>query len=222
MSEAQVAADAPQTEAAPVETSNTLMGGATDKPEAGTADPATTTEGQAEKPEGEGETAGDKPDADKPITPEGYGDFTIPEGMVVDEAKLGEFKTIAAELKLDKDQAQKLVDLHVQSQQAIVAQWEAKGQEWVQAVKADKEVGGDKLTESASMVAKFLDANNDLGLREMFAPGGELGWLGNHPVLFKALARAGRHYAEDRPVNTRAPVVGEKSLAELMYPSMSK
>jgi hypothetical protein len=216
--EAQATTDAPQTETAPAPEATSLLGGATEaKPEAEAADPATTIEVKDDKPEGEGDKADDKDDAEKPITPEDYGDFTLPEGMQQDEALLGEFKETAAELGLTKEQAQKLVDLKAKSVQQMMDAWEKTAQKWVQDVKTDKEVGGDNFDKSLASAAKALDTFGTPELRALFNANG----LGNHPELVRFCARVGKAVAEDGPVNTRSPVVGEKDPAKVLFPNMA-
>ena len=153
-------------------------------------------EGEGEgdkKAEGEGgkkaEGEGDK----DVITPESYGDFTTPEGMLVNEALLGEFKTVAAELKLTKDAAQRLVDLQVKNVQAQVQQWKDTREGWVKEIKADKEFGGDNFGASKNNVNKTL---------RQFDVGGEFaaalkGSFDNHPATYKLLARVGAALGED-------------------------
>lgn len=216
--DAQVTNDAPQTEAAPVTEAGSLLGNATEATTEAEA-PATTIEGdkpEEAKAEGDGEKADEKDDAEKPITPEDYGDFTLPEGMAVDEALLAEFKDTAAELGLTKEQAQRLVDLKAKSIQQMQEAWEATSQQWVQEVKTDPEIGKGNFDKSLSSAAKALDQFGTPELRALFNANG----LGNHPELVRFCARVGQAIAEDGPVNVRAPSAGIKDPAKVMFPDM--
>ena len=69
---------------------------------------------------------------------------------------------MARELNLTNEQAQKLVDAYstkilplVQKQQAEA--WQKQTEGWAEAVKSDKEIGGDKLTSSISAAQRALD-----------------------------------------------------------------
>lgn len=216
--EAQATTDAPQTEAAPAPEATSLLGSATEaKPEAETSETATTIAGQDEKPEGEGEKADEKTAAEKPIAPEDYGDFTMPEGIQVDEAAVTEFKALAAEMQLSKDQAQKLVDMEANRIKAMHDAWERTSQQWVQDVKSDKEIGGDNFAPSLSSAAKALDTFGTPELRALFNANG----LGNHPELVRFCARVGKAVAEDGPVNVRSPSAGHSDPARRLFPDMN-
>ncbi|HHE1859533.1 TPA: peptidase, partial [Salmonella enterica subsp. enterica serovar Strathcona] len=83
-----------------------------------------------------------------PGAPEKYA-FTAPEGQELDTSALAQFEPVARELNLTQEQAQKLVDVYpkvlagVQQQQA--ESWQKQTEDWAAAVKADKDMGGDKL-----------------------------------------------------------------------------
>jgi hypothetical protein len=144
-------------------------------------------EGEGEKKDGE-----DKKDAAE-ITPESYGDFTTPEGMPVNETVLGEFKTVAAELKLPKDAAQKLVDLQVKNVQAQVQQWKDTREGWVKELKADKDFGGEKFDQTihkANMALRQFDTDGSF-LKAL------KGTFDNHPATVKMLARVHDALGED-------------------------
>lgn len=139
---------------------------------------------------------GDKKDGDdKPaeITAESYGDFTTPDGMTVNQEILGEFKTVAAELKLPKEAAQKLVDLQVKNVQAQAQQWKDVRKGWVDDLKSDKDYGGEKFD------GTIHKAN--MALRQFDPEGGFLkalkGTFDNHPETVKFLARVHDALGED-------------------------
>lgn len=213
------AAPAPSEPAAP----------ATDAP-APAADPA--------KPEGDkpqSGTEGDKPQDDKPAdgdkpadksdekeqkqegAPEKY-EFKPAEGQELDTAALEQFEPIACELNLNNEQAQKMVDLYgtkilpmVQKQQA--ESWQKTTEQWAADVKADKEIGGDKLTANLSAAQRALEQFGDQELKEYLDTTG----LGNHPALVKAFIKVGKAMSEDKVV-TGGHESGGSDLISAFYP----
>lgn len=222
MSETDTATISPDAVADQTETSSSpnasLLGGA--KTEGVAADAtdaanAATTIADATKADGDGE--GEDGDADKPeaITPESYGDFTLPDGIAVDENIVGEFKGIAAEAGLSKDQAQKLVDLRVKQVQAEQAAWQKTQETWVNEVKADKEFGGDNLPANLAVAAKALDQFGTPQLRQLLDAYG----IGNHPEMVRFVYRVGKGMSEDSPVNVKSPAAGQRDPAKVLFPN---
>ena len=148
--------------------------------------------------EGEDKEGGDKKDAAE-ITPESYGDFATPEGIPVNPEILGEFKAVAAELKLPKDAAQKLVDLQVKNAQTQLQQWKDVRDGWVKELKTDKDFGGDKFDQNIHKA--------NMALRQFDPEGGFLkalkGTFDNHPETVKFLARVNDALGEDAVHTTR-------------------
>lgn len=198
---------------------------ATDAP-APAADPA--------KPEGNNQpgTDGDNPaDGNKPTdkpdgkdqkpegAPEKY-EFQAGEGQELDAAALEQFEPIARELNLTNEQAQKMVDLYgtkimpmVQKQQAEA--WQKTTEQWAADVKADKEIGGDKLTANLSAAQRALDQFGTPELKEYLNGTG----LGNHPELVKTFIKIGKAMSEDGMVTGAKTTT--QSVAQRMYPNMN-
>lgn len=192
------------------------------------ADPA-KPEGDKPKPGAEG----DKPQEDKPAdgdnpaeesddekqkqegAPEKY-EFKPAEGQELDTAALEQFEPIARELNLTNEQAQKMVDLYgtkimpmVQQQQAEA--WQKTTEQWAADVKADKEIGGDKLTTNLSAAQRALDLFGTPELKEYL----EVTGLGNHPDLVKTFVKIGKAMSEDGMVDGSNQ--GQRSAAEVLY-----
>ncbi|MGY9340874.1 peptidase [Citrobacter braakii] len=202
------AADAPAPAADPAKTEG-------DKPQPG-------TEGdkpQEDKP-ADGEKTADKPD-DKEQKQEGAPEkyeFKPAEGQELDTAALEQFEPIARELNLTNEQAQKMVDLYgtkimpmVQKQQA--ESWQKTTEQWAADVKADKEIGGDKLTANLSAAQRALEQFGDPELKEYLDSTG----LGNHPALVKAFIKVGKAMSEDKVV-TGGHESGGSDLISAFYP----
>ncbi|MEH3580938.1 peptidase [Enterobacter cloacae] len=202
------AADAPAPAADPVKPEG-------DKPQPGA---------EGDKPQDDKPADGDKP-ADKPAeekdqkqegAPEKY-EFTAGEGVELDTEALKDFEPVARELNLTNEQAQKLVDAYpkilagVQQRQAEA--WQKQTEGWAETVKADKEIGGDKLTANLSAAQRALEQFGDPELKEYLDSTG----LGNHPALVKAFIKVGKAMSEDKVV-TGGHESGGSDLISAFYP----
>lgn len=204
------------------------------EPAAPAADAPTPAADQA-KPEGDKPqpgAEGDKPQDDKPAdgdkpaekpddkkqepegAPEKY-EFTAAEGVELDTEALKDFEPVARELNLTNEQAQKLVDAYpkilagVQQRQAEA--WQKQTEGWAETVKADKEIGGDKLTANLSAAQRALDLFGSPALKEYLEGTG----LGNHPELVKTFIKIGKAMSEDGMVDGSNQ--GQRSAAEVLY-----
>jgi hypothetical protein len=164
------------------------------------AEKAKTEEEKDKKPEG---------------APEKY-EFKPAEGQELDTSALEQFEPIARELNLTNEQAQKMVDLYgtkimpmVQQQQAEA--WQKQTEGWAETVKADKEIGGDKLTANLSAAQRALDQFGTPDLKEYLNATG----LGNHPDLVKTFVKIGKAMSEDGMVDGSNQ--GQRSAAEVLY-----
>lgn len=130
--------------------------------------------------------------------PEAYADFTLPEGMELDTAILGEFKDFAKELNLPQDKAQKIVDFQTKLAAKQAEEYQAavtrQGEAWATAVKNDPELGGENYDKSVASAVKVIQAFGDDGLRDLLNNSG----LGNHPALFKFCHRVSQAISEDK------------------------
>lgn len=183
-----------------------------DKPQPG----AEGDKPQEDKP-ADGEKPADKPD-DKEQKQEGAPEkyeFTAGEGVELDTEALKDFEPVARDLNLTNEQAQKLVDAYpkilagVQQRQAEA--WQAQTEQWAADVKADKEIGGDKLTANLSAAQRALDQFGTPELKEYLNTTG----LGNHPDLVKTFVKIGKAMSEDGMVDGSNQ--GQRSAAEVLY-----
>jgi hypothetical protein len=161
--------------------------------------------------------AGREPDKAPEAAPESY-DFKTPEGTSLDDVVMSGFKDVAKELNLTQASAQKLIDkvapLMAQRQEEQIG---AIRDEWADQVRADKEIGGDKLPEALSIAKKGLAAYGDAEIRDLLEATG----LGSHPAVIKHFHRLGKLVKEDTFVGGAAG--GEsKDMASRMYPNETK
>jgi hypothetical protein len=81
----------------------------------------------------------------------------------------------------------------------------AQAEKWAAAIKADKELGGDKLAANLAVAARAVDAFGTPALKEFFNKSG----LGNHPELIRAFNKAGSLISEDSVVPGGGKPAGE-------------
>ncbi|HBS1879109.1 TPA: peptidase [Klebsiella pneumoniae] len=177
--------------------------------------PSVDGEGQQEKTESQdGEQQKTEKEQKQEGAPEKY-EFQAGEGVELDAEALKDFEPVARELNLTNEQAQKLVDAYpkilagVQQRQADA--WQAQTEEWAATVKADKEIGGDKLTANLGVAQRALDTFGTPELKEYLNGTG----LGNHPELVKAFVKVGKAMSEDGVVTGKES--GQRSAAEVLY-----
>lgn len=152
--------------------------------------------------------------------PETYADFSLPEGMAINDAARDQFTVLAKDLNLTQDGAQKLVDLYVaqaaEAAQAPYKLWTETQAHWVKEVEADPEIGGANLAASLATAARALDQFGGQDLRDALNFTG----AGNNPVIVKAFVRIGTALSEDRFIPGAPPKSGPKSAAAVLYPNM--
>ncbi|EEL5481364.1 TPA: peptidase [Salmonella enterica subsp. enterica serovar Typhimurium] len=133
----------------------------------------TQTDPGTGKPSENPPAAPNKPTPPKEETPPGAPEkyaFTAPEGQELDTSALAQFEPVARELNLTQEQAQKLVDVYpkvlagVQQQQA--ESWQKQTEDWAAAVKADKDIGGDKLASNLGAAQRAIDTFGTKELKE--------------------------------------------------------
>ena len=150
--------------------------------------PATPEAALADKADGDGQPQG---------APEEYADFKLADGAELDADVLTSFKGIAKELGISQEAAQKLIDLQGQLYtkriQALEAAQAEQTQRWADAVKADKEIGGDNYGKTVETAVKAIEQFGSPELRTLLNETG----IGNHPELVKFCHRIGKALSED-------------------------
>lgn len=145
-----------------------------------------------------------------------YEDFKTPEGVTLDEQFTGKFKDVAKELKLNQDQAQKLVDLQTEFTQDYAQkldhQFKTQVKEWEQ--ESIRELGADYKKEMA-VVAKAMNSFGSPELRTLLDQTG----LGNHKEVVKLFLNMGKFVSEDRMKDGNLQKQSGKTLEEKHYPN---
>ena len=154
---------------------------------------------------------------DEPARPT-YGAFKLPEDVRIDAEQLAPATELFAEAGLSQEQAQKFIDLAM-ARESAAAQRGAQAfvelqNQWVSEIKADPDIGGDRLKASLASAARAIDRLDVPGLREALNFTG----AGNNPAVVKAFVRLGQMISEDRfrPGSAPAPQA-PRSPAEVIY-----
>ncbi len=150
--------------------------------------------------------------------PEKY-EFKPAEGQEFDPQVIEQFSEVAKELGLPQDAAQKVLDKMAPALAARQAEvLETARTQWATDAKADKEFGGDKLSDNLAIAKKALDQFGTPELRTLLNESG----LGNHPEVLRVFYRAGKAISEDRFVSGGAGgkgQQGQRDYASALYPS---
>lgn len=167
-------------------------------------------------------TEDSKADEVKDVAPEKYEDFTLPEGMEVDESLLNDALPVFKELNLTQDQAQKLVDLQAKTVQEEVTKqqdaWKDTMKEWGDQTKSDKEFGGTKFDESLVVMKQGIEAFGNAEFKQML----DITGVGNHPEMARFLFKVGQVVKEHNILHGSSNATGDKSAAVIMFPSMNQ
>lgn len=147
--------------------------------------------------------------------PDSY-EFTMPEGVALDKTAADEFTAIAKELKLNQADAQKVADVGAKMAQRQAEAHLQLVESWVESVKADKEIGGDKLAENLAVARKAIDTFGTPELKDVLNATG----FGNHPAVIKAFYKAGMAISGDRFVSG-SPKGPETDMAKKLFPNMN-
>lgn len=165
---------------------------------------------QAPKP-GEAAKPGEAPAG----APEKY-ELAAPEGMTLEPETTAQFETVARELNLTNDQANKLIPLAAELVKRNVAQQQAaqvaQVQKWLDESKADTEFGGEKFDANVATVRNAVARFATPQLKELMDQTG----LGNHPEVVRLFYRIGNAIADDKFV-AAPPAAPKKSAASVLF-----
>lgn len=191
--------------------------GGTDTKEGKTDGAADTGAKDGDKGDDKGGKEGDgNTDADK--TPIEYTDFTVPDGMQIDDALLGQFKPIAQELGLNQDQAQKFVSMYAEKVNADQKAWADQVASWADESRSDTEFGGAKFDENLGTAIKAVQAFGSPKMLDLLNTTG----LGNHPEMLRFCLRVGAALGEDKTLTPGAASSRQLSAAEVLYGNSTK
>lgn len=206
-----------------LKTTQTLMTTATETTEGASSSastapaPADAATGDQQPPPAADAPAPENQSATTEAAPETVYEFTMPEGVEIDPATLGNLTELSKELGLTKEQAQKVADLGAQQAQRWAAAQEQAindvSAQWIDTVKTDKEIGGDRMAEKLAVAKRALDRFGSPELTQLL----DESRLGNHPELIRAFYRAGKAISDDALVPGGRSVRGSNDPASRLY-----
>lgn len=149
-------------------------------------------------------------------------DIKFPEGMTVSDGQSKSFLEVLNNREMTPaQQAQALVDLQAQvakeASETGSQAWTNLQTEWVNEVKADKDIGGANLTPALESIGKLVDQFGTPELRAVM----DLTGAGNNVHVIKFLNNISKQLTEGGAV-FGAPPTTEQSVADLLYPTMKK
>lgn len=145
-------------------------------------------------------------------------DIKLPEGLQAPEEMLSSFTDVMNDANLSPaERAEKLMNLHAdamkQASEEISEQWTKTREGWVDQVKKDPEIGGDKLeSEVLPTIGKVMEEFGSEDLRNLMDESG----MGDHPEFVKFMYKIGKSFQEGAPVSG-SPSDAPKSLADRLY-----
>lgn len=210
-------APAPDVAAAPQESPASLLEKAADKP--APADPAKPAEAApAEK------APAPEPPALK------YEPLNLPDGVTVDQERLGQLDTLLGKNQVSAEVRQQLVDMHIAETQAIVDRLAQAQRDtfqrvrdgWVSDWKKDSELGGNRIDTVLGAASSVIDRfggtpDQQKALRQMLTLTG----AGDHPALGRLLYNIDqaleRFMAEGKPVPAQPGKSAPQTRAQRRY-----
>ena len=164
------------------------------------------------------QTTVNEPEEKADEVPENYSDFDMPEGIEVDSDLLGEAVPLFKELKLNQEQAQKLVDLQAKSVQKFTecqtSQFNETIAGWEKGIKADKEIGGDNFDKNLAIAKEAVDKFGTPELTKFLADSG----AGSHPEIVRMFVKIGNLTKEDNP-GSGSPTAQSTDIVKRLYPN---
>lgn len=151
-----------------------------------------------------------------PVVPEAY-EFQMPEGIALDKSAADEFSGIAKEYKLTQEQAQKVAEVGAKMVQRQIEAHQAQVQSWIEAVKTDKEIGGDKLNENLAVARRTIETFGSPELKDVLNATG----LGNHPEIIKMAFKIGKSISDDGFVRGASSKADANDPAKKLFPTMN-
>lgn len=173
---------------------------------------------------------------DKPVVPDKYADFKVPDGYELDEGVAAEAGTLFKSLGLTQEQGQQLIDMYAKHAIESTTQAQKLVREtrdgWQAAAKALPEIGGELGPGGKVNVAvsRMLDSLGDAKLANEFRAAMNITGAGDHPAFIQVMYKLAQQLGEGTPVKgnsaspfgQRSPGQGERpSAAKALYPNLA-
>lgn len=174
-----------------------------------------------DKSEGDDADAESKDD-DKEKSEPGEYQLAKPKESKLTDADMERIESYAKDQGLSKEAAEKLVQSESEARDSYFESLQAEHREqvkqWVDDVRADKELGGENFGKTAELAKSVVDRFGTEKFREDLNTSG----YGNHPEVVRIFARIGKAMAPDTIVKENNPSTGQRSLEETFYPTQSQ
>ena len=132
--------------------------------------------------------------------PEKYEDFTAPDGVTIKPEQVESFSSLAKELNLSQENAQKLLDIQsnivLEEIKAQEEAFEENQKSWLETAKTDKEIGGANFEKNVGLASKAFQKLASPELQQFLADSK----LTNHPELIRHFYRLEKLIGEDSVV----------------------
>jgi hypothetical protein len=145
-----------------------------------------------------------------------YADPTLPDGVVAHPELKSQFDPIAAELGLNQEGYQKLVDFYAREKQNELQTWGNHLKELKTSAQADPEIGGKNYDQNIAIARKVISKYGTPAFRQMLNGYG----VGAHPEMIRMLVKFGQATGETPTVTDSGDaggVVKDKPLHEILY-----
>lgn len=141
-----------------------------------------------------------------------------PQDIDISADKLQEFQSLAQEMNITSEQAQRLLDYAAAQTHQVQEAAEKTQHEHIESLikqaQSDEEFGGAKMSQSIKTAQTALQALASDELIELLEDKG----LGNHPEIIRLFYRIGQYMSEDNFVSANSGShQSEKSIAEILY-----
>lgn len=159
-----------------------------------------------------------QPESTKEAPKEEKLELKLPDGSLLDQSALDGIAQLAKEQGLSPKQAQALVEKQAATLKAysdkVVSDWTKQREAWSEAIKADKEIGGDQMPKSVELAKQVVSKFGSEDFRKALNETG----FGNHPELVRIFARIGKMIGNDTLVRaSTSPATSKKPLEEVFY-----
>lgn len=156
-------------------------------------------------------------DPENSVPEDGKYTIALGDGIELDEALLEKASPVMKEIGLTNAQATKLAGVLAEQRKteydALNERHQKITEDWQKEIRTDKDFGGDHLKENVLKADRVIATFGDDAFRRDLV---ELG-IGNHPGLFRLLARVGNALSDDKPLTSETPAASTKSPEEAMY-----
>lgn len=168
------------------------------------------------------------------VVPPKYEPFTLPEGISLDNDRVGKFTELLSGLELEgkashdvvQQFGQKAVDMYLNEvknygenlTKYYQTTWDKQKTAWKDATLKDPEIGGNRIQTTLDSVLGFIRTHGGTAEQQKeFRDVMETSGLGNHPSVIRLFANAALAYKEGKPLAAPKPIQETKSKTETMY-----